>query len=63
MASSVEVDRHPSEQHSDRYVVVQVSARVEVNLHALLDARTHRTVKLYRSRELAISDAALLNRR
>ena len=63
MGSSVAADRQPTEQHADRYVVVRVSARIEVNLHALLDAHTHRTVRLYRSRQLAVSDAALLNRR
>ncbi len=63
MVSTVAADRKPSEQHSNRYVVVRVNARVEVNLHALVDTHTQRTVMLYRSRQLAISDAALLNRR
>jgi hypothetical protein len=63
MSASVMADRQLPEQHSDRYIVVRVSARVEVNLHALLDAHTRRTVRLYRSRQLALSDAALLNRR
>ncbi len=61
MGLSVKTDRQPSRY--DRYIVVRVSARVEVNLHALIDAGTQRTIMLYRSRQLAIRDAAVLNHR
>jgi hypothetical protein len=51
------------EEHSQRYVVVQGPGPSQASRRALVDTHSHRTVKGYRSHQLAITDAAFLNQR
>jgi hypothetical protein len=51
------------EQQSERFIVDRARDRADRKRHVLVDTHTRRTIKAYRSRPQAASDAAFLNAR